>query len=164
MILVWENRPHNISYVFHKDHASYFQLDMKKEAIMVKDRLTRSRAVEMLKGGECVYDVAAALRLSPRTISSWKKCEKIPRLKAGRKKKIVGRKLRWIVRKMDSGEVSTVTDMVKICKDDGIGDFHRTTIARALRKEGLGSFRKKKPFLSKKHREARLMFALTYKD
>jgi hypothetical protein len=72
---------------------------------------------------------------------------------------------RRIVCYISSGECSTAVDIQKKLKIDDQIDISAETIRRILKKNGLKSKIKcKKPYLSKKHKKKRLMFAKVHKD
>ena len=85
--------------------------------------------------------------------------------KAGRPSKLTPYDKRKLVRDMSSGRIQTAVDAAKELSNTMETQLHPEAIRRVLRKSGLKAIKKKKkPFLSRKHRQQRLEFARKYSN
>jgi len=123
---------------------------------------SRQLAIILLKEGMSVRVVAQRFSISKSTVARWRAKEEkdIPRSVGGRPRKLTLRDSRIIARHAIIGQIPTATALQKHLEQRYGLSAHRTTVARSLKRSGLGSFAKrKKALLSAKHRNARLKFA-----
>jgi len=128
---------------------------------------TKQNAISLLKSGMSTRLVAKRVGASQQTITLWRASIRgnIQTPKTGRPRKLSMRDDMIIARYASTGKYSTASAIQQALKRYYGIDVHRSTVARSLRRSGLGAFAKrKKPLLSLKHRKARLAFSKKYKD
>jgi len=85
--------------------------------------------------------------------------------RTGRPRKLNERDERTIIRRLAGGECSNAIQLARSLQINENLEVSADTVRRALRRNGLVSrVKRKKPLLSKKHREKRLKFAKRFKD
>jgi len=121
----------------------------------------------LLAEGLSVRQIADRVNVGVTTVHRVRqKCPPVlPKRKAGRPNKLSDQNKRYCVRTITSARAETATDVAKRLDEDIEVSVSRMTVARALRKAGMGSFEKEsKPRLSAKNIKARLQFAKNQKD
>ena len=114
-----------------------------------------------INNGETTHNIARNLNVSPATVSRIrnKHCPNVPKHQAGRKSKISQRRRNLIKRKMLVGEFRNATDVIKDLHNDGY-NISYVTVIKTLKEMGFqAKQKKKKPFLSQKHKTARYKWA-----
>ena len=87
----------------------------------------------------------------------------LPRTRAGRPHKLSDHAKRKVIRDISSGKIENTVIAAHELSEVTRQTVHPENVRRVLRKAGLKSIKKKKkPFLSKKHRKQRLDFAQKY--
>ncbi|KAI0997807.1 hypothetical protein K3495_g10382 [Podosphaera aphanis] len=120
----------------------------------------------LLNNGKSTREVAKILGCGKSTVANYRKvtATEAPDPKVGRPQKLTSRDKRAIARSMVNGGVKTAVEMARLINTERKDKISPVTVRRAL-KEGLKAFRKKKrPFLSKAHRRARLKWALNHQN
>lgn len=93
-----------------------------------------------------------------------KHCTDIPKAKGGRPSLLTAYDIRRATRLIETGEADTATQVYHTIKDTFLGNISVQTIRRALKRQGMmAAAKKKRPSLSKTHREKRYKFALEKK-
>ena len=139
-----------------------------------KPKLTieqRAQAILMLENGFSTRDIAAKVGCGShssivRLKKKYQETGKVENKKrTGRPCKLNDRNERTIIRRLINGECSNAIQLQKSLKTNDEIEVSSNTVRRALQKNGLvARVKRKKPLLSKKHREKRLKFAKRYKD
>jgi transposase len=130
------------------------------------DTLKR-RVVAAHESGEGYKKLAKRFNLHHSTVRSivhkWKRDKTTrPAPRSGRPRKISARTARNLVRAVTEDPTVTARDLQQQLIQSGIR-VHKSTVQRALKRNGLrGCIARKKPLLKKQHRDARLQFALTH--
>jgi transposase len=123
-------------------------------------------AICLLQRGYSYNKVASQLSMSKATVRRIKKAH-LPDLgpaPAGRPKLLSNHQIRYIVRKVTSGQLDTAVDVAKHLQKTAQVHLSVDTVKRALKKGGLKSaVKKKKPLLRPKHLKDRLAFANKHK-
>jgi len=120
--------------------------------------------VDLLKAGHSVEDVARELPTSIATVSRLrtKHLPDLPRKPAGRPRCLTANTMRNIKRQMLSGQLKTGKEAFKYLQRQGNRITYQSVLNH-LRQSGLRPYKKiKKPYLSKKHMEARYRWAKAY--
>lgn len=129
----------------------------------------RARIILLLEEGYSTRSIAERESVSQTAVvKTGKRKRETGNLKdrprEGRPVKFTKREERRTVRKITRNECSTAVDIQKELKKEG-KDVSTETVRRVLKKKGLKSKVKcKKPFLSKKHKQQRLKFALNHRE
>ena len=125
----------------------------------------KTKIVEYLKEGLSCRDVAKRVpSVSLMTVSRILNTETgLPRSRAGRPHKLSDHAKRKVIRDISSGKIENAVIAAHELSEVIRQTVHPENVRRVLRKAGLKSIKKKKkPFLSKKHRKQRLDFAQKY--
>jgi len=125
----------------------------------------------MLEKGYTTREIAAKVGCKSHTtiVRLKKKYEETGKVQnkahSGRPRKLNERDERNIVRRLMTAECSNAVQLQKSLKTTDNVEVGTNTVRRALRRNGLvARVKRKKPLLSKKHREKRLNFAKQYKN
>jgi transposase len=132
---------------------------MKKTETSTKERILR-----LLSAGGSVSQVARETGVSSMTVSRFKRSclPTLPNRAGGRPRILSDRALRDINRKVLSGSYSTGKDVYRDLRRRGVQISYKSAL-NSLQKIGISSLKKvKKPFLSMKHKEKRLIWAKTH--
>jgi len=131
----------------------------------------RAQAIMMLEEGYTAREIASKIGCkSHATITRLKKKYEetgkvVNKPGAGRPRRLNVRDERNIVRRLLTNECSNAIEIQKSLKINDNVEVSSNTVRRALRRNGLvARVKRKKPLLSKKHREQRLRFAKRHKD
>lgn len=130
----------------------------------IHDR-TKEQALSLLQAKNSIKHVAEIVGVSERTVARLKKSflPTIPKLSAGRPRILSDRTLRIINKKVLTGHCKTGKDVHKQLQQQGVRISYQSTLNN-LRKIGIRPRKKvKKPFLSRKHKLARLQWAKMHK-
>jgi len=123
--------------------------------------------VAKLSAGYSVKKVASSTHHSPSTISRIrsKECPDLEKLPAGRPSKLNPTNIRHAVHLITSQKAENAVQVSRALQNITNQPISAQTVRRHLRKAGMKAVvKKKKPLLSKRHRKARLDFALAHKD
>ncbi len=125
----------------------------------------------MLESGLTTREIAQKVGCKSHTTISRlkKKYEETGNVKnklgSGRPRKLNERDERSVIRRLMTKECSNVVQLQKSLKTNDNVEVSSNTVRRVLQRNGLvARVKRKKPLLSKKHRENRLKFAKSYKD
>lgn len=142
-------------------HCGPTSLKMKKI-----DDTTKQHIVTLLQSNRSIENVAHSLEVSARTVGRIKKAflPTFPTLPAGRPRILSTRTLRDINRKVLCGECTTGKAVMRRLQKQGIKICYQT-VWNSLHSIGIVAKRKrKKPFLSKKHRIKRYRWAIAHRS
>lgn len=141
----------------------YFKVQLTSEQ--------RAQAIILLKNGFASREIAAKVGCKSHTTISRlkKKYEETGKVEnkpgSGRPRKLNERDERSLIRRLMTKECTTAVQLQKSLKTSDNIEVSTNTVRRALKRNGLvARVKRKKPLLSKKHREKRLKFAKRYKD
>lgn len=129
----------------------------------------RNTVVDTYKGGSGYKKISKQLGVHISTvrkiISKWKECKSTKNLpRMGRPPKISNRTGRKLVQEATKNPRLTSRELQEQLAESGI-HVHTSTICRHLNEDGLSArVPRKKPLLTKKHKEARLRFAQEHVD
>lgn len=127
---------------------------------------TQNSVISQLRAGYSVKNVARRLALSAATVSRIR-TKHLPTLQkqpAGRPRILSARSKNDLNRKLLSGRLKTGKQVLKSLRDEGTNISYRSVL-RNLREIGFQAKKKvKKPFLSKKHKQARLEWARGHRN
>src|ERR1700678_2414212 len=119
--------------------------------------------VAKLSAGYSVKKVASSTHHSPSTISRIrsKECPDLEKLPAGRPSKLNPTNIRHAVHLITSQKAENAVQVSRALQNITNQPISAQTVRRHLRKAGMKAVvKEKKPLLSKRHRKARLDFAL----
>src|SRR4051812_10881516 len=154
---------YSISLSMPRKIHSYLLSNMKRTTVSQRARIHLLR-----KQGNTIHQIAIQESLSPSTVAYICKhispsCEDKPR--SGRPSTVSKPLQRKISRLITSGKCQTAVDVKSSLQINDHVDISVDTIRRILTRSGLvARIKRKKPFLSEKHRQQRRAFALKYKD
>ncbi|KAI0995468.1 hypothetical protein K3495_g12713 [Podosphaera aphanis] len=121
----------------------------------------------LLNNGKSSREVAKIVGCGKSTVANYRNvtATEAPDPKVGRSQKLTSRDKRAIARSIVNGGVKTAVEMARLINTEREDKISPVTIRRALKEEWLKAFKKKKkPFLSKAHRRARLKWALNHQN
>ena len=127
----------------------------------------RHRILELLDKGLSGHAIAKTTGISVGSISNLrsKHCSSLSKCLGGRPQKLSPADTQYAVRLITSQKAENATDVAKTLQDMTNTSFSVKTVRRALRGTGMKAVTKRKrPFLSKKHRRMRMDFAEAHKD
>ena len=140
----------------------------------IKVQLTseqRAQAILMLEIGFSLREIAAKVGCKSHTTilrlkEKYKETGKVENKPgSGRPRKLNERDERALIRRLTTKECSNAVQLQKSLKTSNNVEVSTNTVRRALKRNGLvARVKRKKPLLSKKHREKRLKFAKDHKD
>ena len=121
--------------------------------------------VQMLKSGDSGHHISSTLGVSTGVISKirTKHCPNIPKSSGGRPPKLFPANIRYATHLIERGKVDNAVQVTRTLKNIINQPLSSQTVRRNLKKVGLKAVvKKKRPFLSKKHRKTRMDFAVTH--
>ena len=125
----------------------------------------RQHILSLLDAGHTAKRIAASTGHGIGTISRLrsKHCSHLPKSLGGHPAKLSPANICHAQHLISSGKADTAVDVAKALGTVTNQPLHAQTVRRSLRFAGMKAVvKKKKPFLTKKHRKARLDFALTH--
>jgi len=128
---------------------------------------TQAHIIELLRSGTSTRAVAKQVGVSQSTVARVRAGtkESISTPQNGRPRKLSERSAQYSARLMATGKATTAVTVQKILRENLGVHVDRRTVARTLGRSGLSAFiKRKKPLLSKKHKERRLAFAQRHKS
>jgi transposase len=127
--------------------------------------------INALRHSGCILtDIARKTKVNIETVKSvlrkWKLHRTIKDLpKTGRPSKLDDRTSRRLARMVQSGEVSTASELTEAAVSNGIVHISARTACRVLHKEGLQAMHMvNRPLLTRAHKRRRLEFASVHRD
>jgi transposase len=129
----------------------------------------RARIAALLSTGLSTRDIARREQVSQSTVARLRHVDYASRdykdaPRSGRPRRLTDRHERSIVRVLASGECQTAVDVQSHLRAHANVSVSANTVRRVLRRRGFASrVKRKKPFLTEKHRRNRLAFAKKYK-
>jgi Transposase len=121
--------------------------------------------IQMLKSSHSGYQISSALDVSTGVISKicLKHCPDIPKSSGGHHPKLSPSNIHYATYLIERGKVDNAVQASTVLKNIINQPLFSQTIRRSLKKAGLKAVvKKKKLFLSKRHRKARIDFATTH--
>jgi hypothetical protein len=121
--------------------------------------------IQMLKSGHSGHQISSALDVSTGVISKicLKHCPDIPKSSGGCHPKLSPSNIYYATYLIERGKVDNAVQASTVLKNIINQPLSSQTVRRSLKKAGLEAVvKKKKPFLSKRHRKARMDFATTH--
>ena len=131
---------------------------------------TRIRIIALREKGISLRQIAHQTKVNVNTVNKvlrkWKSHHTIKDLpKAGRPSKVDDRTRRRLSRMIQSGEVSTATELAHTAASQHICHISARTARNVLHQEGLKAMHMvKRPLLTRSHKRKRLEFAKAHKD
>jgi hypothetical protein len=127
----------------------------------------QNHILAMLDAGHSATQIAASTPCSLGAVSKLRSQHR-PHLSkscGGRPPKLSTANIRHAQRLISSGKADTAVDVAKVLRNVTNQPLSTQTVRRYLKAAGLkAAVKKKKPFLSKRHRKARMDFALAHQD
>ena len=127
---------------------------------------TVNAIISYIQQGLTIKDIRAKTGVSRSQISKIGSahCPEVPRAKGGRPSLLSPTDIRRATRLIETGQADTATEVYHAIKDTFLGTVSVQTIRRALKRQGmLAVTKKKRPYLSPRHKAKRYAFALSKK-
>ena len=127
---------------------------------------SQNHILSLLEAGHTAGHIAASTGYGISTVSRLrsKHLSHLSKSLGGRPSKLSSANIHHAQRLISSGKADTAVDVVKALRNVTNQTLSAQTVCRNLKAAGLKAVaKKKKPFLSKRHRKARMDFALTHK-
>ena len=126
---------------------------------------SQNHILSLLDAGHSAKRIAASTGHGVATISRLRSKHRphLSKPSAGRPHKLSSANIRHAQRLISSGKAETAVDLVKTLSDITNQPLSAQTVRRSLKVAGMKAVvKRKRPFLSKKHRKERMDFALTH--
>ena len=127
----------------------------------------RNNIISLLLSGSSMEYIKASTGVSTSTISKIRSqyCPNIPKNPAGCPSKLTANNVRHALHLITSQQAENAAQVTRILKNITNQPLSSQTVCQHLKKAGMKAVvKKKRPALKKRHREARLDFALTHQD
>lgn len=125
----------------------------------------RTHIIHLLNQGHSTLQIEGMTGCSTASISRIrnKHCSDLPKSTGGRPRKLSPSNVQYALRLITSRKAENAVQVTKTLKDITNRPLSSKTVRRALRKTGLKAVvKKKRPYLSKRHRKERMDFALAH--
>ncbi len=128
---------------------------------------SQNHILSLLDAGHTASHIAASTGHGIGTVSRLrsKHCPHLSKSSGGRPSKLTSANIRHAQRLISSGKADTAVDVAKALRNITNQSLSTQTVRNSLKVAGMKAVvRKKRPFLSKKHRQQRMDFALAHQD